>query len=103
MTWHKNGIWYNPEKMVHPSDVDAWKYFNSQHPDKADEAHNVRVMLATDGFYPFGMMAAPYTCWPVFIIPLNLPLGVSFQRHTIFLSLIIPGHRGVIWVCSWSL
>jgi hypothetical protein len=29
MTWHKNDIWYNPEKMVHPYDADAWKYFNS--------------------------------------------------------------------------
>ena len=24
--------------------------------------------------------------------PLESPLGVSFQRHTVFLSLIIPGH-----------
>jgi hypothetical protein len=26
------------------------------------------------------LMAAPYTCWPMFVIPLNLPLGVCFQR-----------------------
>ena len=94
MTWHKNGTRYNPEKMVHPSDADAWKYFNSRHPLKAEEARNVRVALATDGFNPYGMMAAPYTCWPVFVIPLNLPLGISFQQHTMFLSLIIPGHPG---------
>ena len=24
MTWHKNGKWYNPDKMVHPSDGEAW-------------------------------------------------------------------------------
>jgi hypothetical protein len=29
MTWHKNGRRYNLEKMVHPSDADAWKYFNA--------------------------------------------------------------------------
>jgi hypothetical protein len=29
MAWHKNGTWYNPEKMVHPFDADAWKYFNA--------------------------------------------------------------------------
>ena len=69
----QNGTRYNPEKMVHPSDADAWKYFNSWHPLKAEEARNVRVALATDGFNPYGMMAAPYTCWPVFVIPLNLP------------------------------
>jgi hypothetical protein len=92
MTWHKNDTRYNPGKMVHPSAADAWKYFNAQHPVKADEARNVCVALAIDGFNPYGMMAAPDTCWPVFVIPLNLPPGVSFQWHTVFLSLIIPGH-----------
>jgi hypothetical protein len=75
MTWHKNGKRYNPEKMVHPFDADAWKYFNARHLDKEEEARNARVTLATDGFNPYGMMAAPYTCWPVFVIPLNLPPG----------------------------
>jgi hypothetical protein len=64
MTWHKNGTQYNPKKMVHPSDADAWKYFNAWHPLKVEEARNVRVALATDRFNPYGMMAAPYTCWP---------------------------------------
>jgi hypothetical protein len=79
MTWHKNGTRYNPKKMVHPSDADAWKYFNAWHPLKAEETRNVRVALATDGFNPYGMMAAPYTCWPVFVIPLNLPLASPFN------------------------
>ena len=49
----------------------------------------------TDGFNPYGMMAASYSCWPLFVIPLNLPPpGVLFQRHTIFVSLIIPEHPG---------
>jgi hypothetical protein len=61
---------------------------------KAEEAHNVCVALGIDGFNPYGMIAAPYTCWSMFVIPLNRPLGVSFQRHTMFLSLIIPGHPG---------
>ena len=73
MTWHKNGKRYNPDRMVHASDGEAWTHFDGIHHEKAKEAHNVRVALATDGFNPYGMMAAPYTCWPVFIIPLNLP------------------------------
>jgi hypothetical protein len=40
------------------------------------------------------MSAAPYTCWPVFVISINLPPGVCFQRQNIFVSLIIPGHPG---------
>jgi len=94
MTWHKNGKRYNSEKMVHPSDGDAWVHFDGKHPGKAEEARNVRVALATDGFNPYGMMAAPYTCWPVFVIPLNLSPGVMFQPKNVFLSLIIPGHPG---------
>ena len=28
MTWHKNGKRYNPDKMVHTSDGEAWKHFD---------------------------------------------------------------------------
>jgi hypothetical protein len=94
MTWHKNGIRYKCDKMIHPADGEAWKRFDAKHHDKAEEARNVRVALATDGFNPYGMMSAPYTCWPVFAIPLNLPPGTIFQRQNIFLTLIIPGHPG---------
>ena len=94
MTWHKMGTRYNPDKLVHPSDAQSWTHFDGIHHHKALEARNVRVALATDGFNPYGMSAAPYTCWPVFVIPLNLPPGVIFQRQNIFLSLIIPGHPG---------
>ena len=103
MTWHKNGKRYNPDKMVHPSDGEAWTSLNDKHRLKSDEARNVRVVLATDGFNPYGMMAAPYTCWPVFVIPLNLPPGVCFQPQNVFLSLIILDTRGIIWVCLWIL
>ena len=58
--------------MVHASDGEAWTHFDGIHHEKAKEARNVRVALATDGFYPYGMMAAPYTCWLMFVIPLNL-------------------------------
>ena len=58
---------------MHPSDGEAWTRFDMINREKSLEAHNVRVALAIDGFNPYGMMAAPYTCWPVFVIPLNLP------------------------------
>ena len=60
MTWHKNGCRYNPEKMVHPSDGEAWTRFDEIHREKALEARNVRVVLATDGFTPYGMVV-PHT------------------------------------------
>jgi hypothetical protein len=79
MTWHKNGIRYNPDKMVHASDGEAWKHFDAIHREKAEEARNVRVALATDGFNPYGMSAAPYTCWPVFVIQSISPLVCAFK------------------------
>ena len=81
MTWHKNGKRYNPDRIVHASDGDAWTQFDGIHHEKAKEAHNVHVALATDGFNPYGMISAPYTCWPMFAIPLNLPLGYSFNGN----------------------
>ena len=59
--------------MVHASDGEAWTHFDAIHHEKAKEARHVRLALATDGFNPYGMTAAPYTCWPVFVIPINLP------------------------------
>ena len=52
---------------------------NAIHREKAKEARNVRVVLATDGFNPYGMSAAPYTCWSVSVIPINLPLVCAFK------------------------
>jgi hypothetical protein len=79
MTWHKNGHRYNPKKLVHPSDGEAWTHFDGNYREKALEAHNVHVVLAANGFNPYGMMVAPYTYWSVFVIPLNLPPGIIFQ------------------------
>ena len=84
MRWLKEGKRYNPDKMVHPSDGKAWTHFDRIHNDKAEEARNVRVGLATDGFNPYGQMSAPYTCWPIFVIPLNLPPASSFNDRTSF-------------------
>lgn len=91
MTWHKTGHRYHPDKIVHPADGEAWKKFDRDFPAFAMEMRNVRVAIATDGFCPFGMGASSYTCWPMFVIPLNLPPGICMRQHNMFLSLIIPG------------
>jgi hypothetical protein len=93
MTCHKTGKRYRGDDiMVHPAE--SWQYFDGCHHDKAAEARNVRVALATDGFNPYGLMAAPYTCWPMFVIPINLPPGIMFKRQFVFVSLIILGYPG---------
>jgi hypothetical protein len=79
MTWHKMGRRYS-DNLKHPSDAEAWTKFDEKHAEEAGETRNVHVVLATDGFNPYGMLVAPYTCWPVFVIPLNLPPDIVFQR-----------------------
>jgi hypothetical protein len=78
MTWHKLGKRTEldadgNQMLVHTSDAFAWKHFDAIHHDKAADPRHPRVAISTDGFNVFGMMAAQYSCWPVFVIPLNLP------------------------------
>jgi hypothetical protein len=93
MTWHKNGKRYNPDKMVHASDGEAWKHFDAIHREKAEEARNVRVVVTTDGFNPYGMSAAR-THVGRCLLSQSISPSVCFQRQNIFVSLIIPGHSG---------
>jgi hypothetical protein len=87
MTWHKKGKRYNADKLVHPSDSEAWTRFDGIHREKADETRNVRVALATDLFNPYGLMAATYTCWPVFVIPSSSPWRMlSKTEHIIVID-----------------
>jgi hypothetical protein len=69
MTWHQlhhavDGV------MVHPSDGEAWKHFNSVHPH---------------------FSAAPYSCWSVILTVYNLPPGMCMRSEFMFLSMVIPG------------
>ena len=81
----------NLNVMVHPSDAEAWTHFNTICPDFAMDARNVRVAMGTDGFNPFGFGKAQYSCWPVFVISLNLPPALCMKEENIFFSLVIPG------------
>jgi hypothetical protein len=51
----------------------------------------VRLVIATNGFTPFSTNAASYSCWPVFVAPLNLPPGILLRPEYIFLALVVPG------------
>jgi hypothetical protein len=89
MTWHQahdavDGV------MVHPSDGEAWKRFNSVHPHFSAESRNVRLGLCTDRFNPFGSFAAPYFCWSVILTVYNLPPGMCMRPEFMFLSTVIP-------------
>ncbi|KAL0387661.1 UNVERIFIED_CONTAM: hypothetical protein Sradi_2647900 [Sesamum radiatum] len=63
----------------------------SMYPDFATEPRNVRLGLCADGFAPHGQYGKSYSCWPVIIMPYNLPPRMCMKPEYMFLSLIIPG------------
>mgnify|MGYP003702865735 CR=1 FL=1 len=70
---HKESHKEKVRVMVHPSDSEASKHFDKEFPNFANEPRNVRLGLCTDGFTPFSFSAASYSCWPVILVPYNLP------------------------------
>ncbi|XP_040381108.1 uncharacterized protein LOC107304359 [Oryza brachyantha] len=78
-------------KLVHPCDGEAWQQFDIDFPDFGRDPRNVRLVISTDGFTPFNIIVASYSCWPVFISPLNLPRGILLRAEYIFLALVISG------------
>jgi hypothetical protein len=89
MTWHQShnavdGV------MVHPSNGEAWKHFNSMYPHFSAESRNVRLRLCIDRFNPFRSFATPYSCWPVILTVYNLPPGMCMRPEFMFLSMVIP-------------
>ena len=67
MTWHQSHDVVD-EIMVHPSNSEAWKHFNSVHPHFLPKSRNMYLGLYTYWFNLFGSFVAPYSCWPEFII-----------------------------------
>ncbi|KAL9681727.1 hypothetical protein QQ045_013515 [Rhodiola kirilowii] len=62
MAWGKkvkNGL------IRHPADSESWKEFDANFFDFAQDARNVRLGLATDGFNPFGAAALSHSTWPI--------------------------------------
>ncbi|XP_027933729.1 uncharacterized protein LOC114189213 [Vigna unguiculata] len=93
MRWHVDGVRQDESVMTHPSDAEAWKQFNRTHPTFSQDSRNVRLGLCTDGFNPFSNTGTPYSCWPVFVTPYNLPPSMCMKKEYIFLTLVIPGPK----------
>ncbi|XP_073365158.1 uncharacterized protein [Aegilops tauschii subsp. strangulata] len=58
MKWHKEGIRYNPKKIIHPSEGEAWKSFDEEYPEEAAEAGNVRLAISGDGLNPYEILSS---------------------------------------------
>jgi len=109
ITWHQlhdaiDGV------MLHPSDGEAWKHFNSVHPHFSAESRNVRLGLCTDGFNPFGSFPAPYSCWPVILTVITCHRECVWGRSSCIYLLSYPvqaAQAGIQmfvfdhWLMSW--
>jgi hypothetical protein len=91
MRWHKEGIRENDGVMGHPSNGEAWKVLDRFDANFASDERNVHLGLATDGFDPFSINSAPYSCWPIFTVSYNLPPNLCTKFEFMFLCLIVPG------------
>ncbi|WVZ93355.1 hypothetical protein U9M48_039342, partial [Paspalum notatum var. saurae] len=91
--WHKLKRKVVENEMRHPSDGEAWKDFDREYEWFAQDARNLRLGLATDGFNPFGHMSSSYSMWPVFIIPYNLPPWECMDQSNFIMTLLIPGPK----------
>ena len=91
--------WHHENKGVdgvlcHPSDGETWKHFNGCYPEFSNEPRNVRLRLCADGFTPYIQASAhPYSCWPVIIVPYNLPPKLCMKKPHMFLNCLIPGPK----------
>jgi len=92
MRWHKEELVVDG-KMRHPADSKAWKHVDATYEWFAEDPHNVRLGLASDGFNPFGMLNVSYSCWPMILIPYNLLPWLCLKQSYWMLSMMIPGAR----------
>jgi hypothetical protein len=79
--------------MSHPTDSEAWQALDCFDPKFARDPRSVHLCLSTDGFQPHNTDSHSYSCWPVFVMPYNLPPDKCLKEVFIFLPLIIPGAK----------
>ena len=105
--WDGGSRWHDEKRtkdgaLRHPADSEVWKMTNSLHPHIASDSRNMRFGLATYGFNPFGKCNSTHSCWPVVLVPYNLPPWLCMKASSLMLTLIIPGYleRTSIHLCS---
>jgi len=76
--------------MRHLADGEAWKDFDSLHPDFSSEIRNVRLGLTSDGFNPFRTMSISHSTWPIMMVVYNFPPWLCMKPEYTMLSLLIP-------------
>jgi hypothetical protein len=95
MEWHKEGKRDSKylDIILYPTDSKAWEVLYRFDLEFARDPSRVHLGLSTDGFQSHSEASSLYSCWPVFVMPYNLPLNRCLKQCFIFLSLVIPGPK----------
>jgi hypothetical protein len=95
MRWHKEGIRGSEDAdiMSHPMDAEAWHALDHFDPEFARDPSSVGLGLSTDGFQPYNFDSTANSCWPIFVMPFNLPPNKCLMEGFIFLALMISGPK----------
>jgi len=64
---------------------------DSLFPNFANDAHIIRLGLASDGFNPFQTMSVAHSTWLVILVNYNLPPWMFMKPEYFTLSLLILG------------
>ncbi|XP_040990902.1 uncharacterized protein LOC121238122 [Juglans microcarpa x Juglans regia] len=93
MRWHQSQRVGDENTLRHSADSEVWTAIDREHRWFAEDARNVRLGLASDGFNPFNNMSKPYSIWPVILVPYNLLPWLCMKDPFFMLSTLIPGPK----------
>jgi hypothetical protein len=95
MRWHKEGKHdsENSDIMSHPTYGEAWQVLDHFDPEFARDQRSVHLGLLMDGFQPRSTDSRPYSCWPFFVMPYNLPPDECLKQGFVFLDHVISGPK----------
>jgi len=78
--------------LRHPSDGQAWKHFDQNHPSFASDPRNIRLGVCSNGFNSYiQTSSSPYSCWRVIVTPYNIPPEMCMTKPYMFLTCLILG------------
>jgi hypothetical protein len=95
MRWRKEGIHDSEDADIIslPTDVEAWQALDRFDPKFSRDPRSVHIGLSMNGFQPYSFDSTAYSCWPVFMMPYNLPPNKCLKEGFIFLALVILGPK----------
>ncbi|XP_042946147.1 uncharacterized protein LOC122279527 [Carya illinoinensis] len=100
MRWHKEQRATNDSVMRHLADSVVWNIFDKDHSWFAEDARNVRLGLASDGFNPFNNLAKPYSIWPPLVDELKELWENGVHTYDAYKKETFTLHAALIWTIN---